>query len=209
MVDLWGTAGLGESFLGVRLYKAVFRHDLGMCYGVFPEFSQHSQTFSAQTHSTASNPLHYSGERKRSRVQMAEAGSDCLPPLLRSQDFLFNTQTPLSALITANSLDIFVCVFDLCVTAFFGRYLFSFSFFHFCVCESSLGSLLCSHIDFSWISEDIILGGQTEKVCRECWASHSHICVPLSKIRRNCRVQCISQSNSRGSFNFTQAIDWV
>ena len=37
--------------------------------------------------------------------------------------------------------------------------------------------LLCSHIDFSWISTDFMLRGQADKVHRNCGASWSDICV--------------------------------
>ena len=65
-------------------------------------------------------------------------------------------------------------------------------YLNFCVCRALKASsapphsfmvkpagdpLLCSHIDFSWISTGIILGGRAEKVRKNCRAFHSDICV--------------------------------
>ena len=94
--------------------------------------------------------------------------------LSSAHDHVYITSTPLSALITSNSLDIFVSVFYACHKA---RYLFSL-FLHLLRVRSVSGDpLLCSHIDFSWISTDFIRGGQVDKVRRNSRASHSDTCV--------------------------------
>ena len=86
-----------------------------------------------------------------------------------------------STLITANCLDTSVSVFNECVTAFsFHRGLFLF--FSFCVSRVVINpphslAVNPSHIDFSWISKDFILGGQAEKVNRNCGESHSGSCI--------------------------------
>ena len=89
---------------------------------VHPDFSFHTCTmqqevFCTDAFTTATNPVHYSGERWSSRVEQTEAEGNVLTPLRRSQDFL-NTQTPVSTLITTKSLDIFVCLCSTCVSAF-------------------------------------------------------------------------------------------
>ena len=58
--------------------------------------------------------------------------------------------------------------------------------------------LLCSHIDFSWISTDFIPGGRVEKVCRNYGASPSDICVHTCTSSRENReeVQIMSESSS-------------
>ena len=77
---------------------------------------------------------------------------------------------------------LFIGIFFVCVTVFSrGDICFPFVFFfRFCIChvleasstpplalsESSGGLILCSHIDLSWISTDIILRGQANKVCK-------------------------------------------
>ena len=116
-------------------------------------------------------------------ITLSGAGRDVLTLLQRSQDLLDNTQTQSSALNTSSSFDIFVGVFYVCHCFFTQRYLFSFCN---CCTLSRVRSiinppnllavnpsgipLLCSHIDWSWISTDIVSGGQTEKVRRN-WAA--------------------------------------
>ena len=60
--------------------------------------------------------------------------------------------------------------------------------------------LLCSHINFSWISTDVILGGQADEVCRNYAGSHSDICVPTcTSSRENTEEQYMSESSSSDS----------
>ena len=92
--------------IGYRVYHSL-PFTLAQCRG----------SFFAQTFTTASNPPHYSGKKcSSSRVQQAEAGSDVLIPLCRSRDLQHTLL--LSAVITINSLDIFIDVFYVCVSAF-------------------------------------------------------------------------------------------
>ena len=102
-----------------------------------PQFAFHTCTaqrevFCSDFFTTATNPLHYSGERWSRQVRQTEAGSDELTPVQKSSDFLDNTQTLASALITSNSLDISVCVFYVSDTTFSpGEFCFLFVIFLF------------------------------------------------------------------------------
>ena len=91
---------------------------------------------------------------RRELEQQEEAGSDLLIPLI----FLDNTKKPVSALITTNFLDIsFLCLSLVGIVI---------SPPHSLAVNPAGDPLPCSHVNFSWISTDFILGCQAEKVCR-------------------------------------------
>ena len=100
---------------------------------VHPQFAFHTCTTQGKVlctdaFTTAINPPHFSGKRWSSRVQPTETGSDVWT--------LFSHRALGSALLTTNTLDIFVVVFYACVTAFSPGDLFSlFVFFKFCICQ--------------------------------------------------------------------------
>ena len=80
---------------------------------------------------TATNPLYNSGERWCSR-QEQELTYYFHQEIMLSH--VYSTPTPSSAVITTNSLDIFVCVFYMYGIAFNPEYIFVF-IFNFCVCR--------------------------------------------------------------------------
>ena len=117
--------------------KALFRHDLQVKSGdSSAEFTQFAfLTCTTQqdllctgTFTTVTNPAHYSNERWSSPLQQAVAGSDILTLLRRSSVFLDNSQTPVSALITTNSLDIFFDMYEAAVSPGDICFLFLFLF---------------------------------------------------------------------------------
>ena len=135
-------------------------------------------------HNTAGGSLHRRGHNisKSSVLFRRDVEQPGAADIGRKWSINSAVETPLSALFTTNSLDIFY-VYD---TALSEIYLFSFWNFGICrmldmsspAAVNPAGDLLlCSHIDFSWISTGITLGGQAEKVSRDCRASHSDICV--------------------------------
>ena len=91
---------------------SVFRHALWLKWGelgldfVFHTCTTQCEVLCTDTLTTASNPLHYSGERWSSRGGREITWSCLRRPTLSSD------------LITTNSLDIFVCVFYACDVCF-------------------------------------------------------------------------------------------
>ena len=127
----------------------------------------------------------------------AETGSDILIPVRRSHDHVYSTPTPSSALITTNSLYIFV-VF---MTSLFHQEICSF-FFYVCLVLDSTPThtpfpLRCVLLDL----HDLYTRSG-EEVSRNCRVSLSDICVhthapPPEKIRRNCGVLYMPECSLR------------
>ena len=119
--------------------------------------------------------------RREAKQQGAagRAGSEVLTLLRRSCDFLDNTQTPVSALITTSSRHLRQC--RLCFAFLLGDICFLFSFFDFCVCRllevswtpphsltvNPAGDLFLSSHKDAWISSEFLLEGQAEELQSE------------------------------------------
>ena len=129
--SLWSRPG------GLLQYKAVFRDDLRVKSGVYPESAFHTCTtqwevLCTDVFSTATNPPHYSGKRWSSQVQQAEAGSNVLAKLQRSHGFLYKAHdTMISSHRHKRSL-LSLCIFYVCVTTFsLGGFCLVFDIFTF------------------------------------------------------------------------------
>ena len=164
-----------------------------------------SRRFPAQSFIAATNPPHYSGERWSSRVQQTEAGSDTLTPLWRSRDFLDNTETLSSDLITTNTPDIFVGVFCVCGFAFSSGHICFLFFFSSFLHLSRLKSVINARSESSGGSCVLLNfyghytkrpGGESAEIVEPLTLTFSFTHEPPpEKIRRNCGVQCMSESS--------------
>ena len=105
---------------------------------LYPDFAVHAcsmqrEVFYTDAFTTATNPLHYSGNRWSSLVQQTEAESKVLTPLRRSRDHVYSKHPDTLVSAYHHKLSWHLCWYLLCVChcVFNGRYLFSFSFFIF------------------------------------------------------------------------------
>ena len=86
----------------------------------FNTFTTQRELFCTDTFATATNPPRYSGQR------WSSWGDHVM--------FLYNTQETVMALITSNSPPFRQFLLRVCHRIFPGRYLFSFCYFHYCIC---------------------------------------------------------------------------
>ena len=171
-------AAVAAGLLTALFTEAVFRHYLWVKSGeLSADFTgslrfthaQHGGRFSAQD---IHNGIKSSAFFSRGAAAGCSRRKQEATYWLRTGDHVYSNPNPGVCPITKISLDIFVCVF----------YVYGIIFslgdicFHFCICrmleasstppllhsESSGDPLLNSDIDFSWISTDLILGGQAE-----------------------------------------------
>ena len=136
---------------------------------------------------TASDPPRYSGEKWSSRVQQTEAGSDVLTGC--GDDVILLTTDRHRCLVTTNSSSSFFSVLLL------SRFSMQHQLPHSLAVNPVGDLVLCSYINYFWISKDIIPGGQAE-TAEHLPRTFALTRAPLPEtIRRNCRVQRMFESS--------------
>ena len=175
-----------------KIYRIRYRVDLEFAFHICPT---QQEFICADAFTTATNPLHYSGERWSSWVQQAEAGCDVVTLLILwfcLQHWHHHQLLSPQTLLKSSSVS------STCMTSLFTcRYLFYLSCFSFmrlsCVRSPpptrpqwiQQGIPCCVHTLTS-------SGCPREHLTRIFAFTHAP---PLDKIWRNCRVQCMSESS--------------